>query len=87
MFGKKKEELKYTICFDCGCMIADKKEKTVKREYFDGFLTQSLETYCGRCKPPYDIVVEGISAQTHYRTVPTSKVKVTEDGREVKSKK
>ena len=87
MFGKKEKKLNYTICFDCGCMIADRLEKTVRTVYFDGFSTQPLKPYCGRCKPPYDKVVEGIDSQKYYRTIPPSTVEVTEDGKEVKPKK
>lgn len=82
----------YTICEDCGCMIAEGREQVVTRDSVGNFTSMSPLTYCGRCKPPYDEILYhyGLGATADYIRVDKpkpSRVPVTKDGKKIKSKK
>lgn len=92
MFGKKVAEKKPFACVGCGCLIAvGREQRVVLRDgglsLGDGLTSTYWDNrpdniYCGRCKPPYDEILNG----RFLRRVRVSEhcIEVTEEGKEIK---
>ena len=96
MWFRKKAPEKAEIfleCAGCGCLVrrARKKVEVIKEGMLlsDGCLpsswgtTFSVESYCGRCVPPYDLVKWDDGEARYYRTEPARNIAVTEKGKKL----
>ena len=88
MFGRKSDSAEMKIeneetakaCDTCGCVVLTAKLKII-RDY-TRFETTAVY-YCGRCKPPYDMVSFGKETLIYQRRVPEHYIFVTKEGSEI----
>ncbi len=97
-FRKKALPVPCLECTGCGCsMWTARKEVEVERasgSLFDagGTMTYyigsdypepSVESYCGRCAPPYDMKRVAGGEVSYYRQEPSKNIEVTEKGKKL----
>jgi len=66
-------------CEVCRCLILETDAAKVEN---GGYVFRRMEYYCLTHKPPYDEEV----CDEFYKLIPAHKVRVTKDGKEIKSK-
>jgi hypothetical protein len=96
-FCKKAAKADFLECVGCGCSMRQaRKEVEVECSGISGDIggsfviygspQRSVEFYCGRCAPPYDMRRREGSVTRFYRSEPAQNVEITEKGKPVQAR-